>query len=482
VSGHDMDAEQNTGLSIREQVVAAKFAEGMTYREIGEALFISPATVRTHLSVIYQKLGVHSKLALASHLAVQRIEDTVEVPPNGSTHNNSGPPIIAVLPFDYLGSERHWKRLADGLSADIIVDLARYPDLAVISRQTMLAFNDRRDDLRRIGRELNADYLLEGSLQATAKLVRISVQLVDAQTGASLWAGRYEKPTDDLFAIQDSVTETVVNVLAGCSGKLAHLRRDAARRKPPASLGAYDCYLLGVEQLNLYRADANAEAIRLLSRAVELDPALARAWLELGFAYSIQGSNAYGDDPSVSLERFRFCVEKSLFLDPGDIVARQCVGDLRACKGDFIGAIEENNRALAAAPNDCDVLAYVAGSRAFAAGNPQEGYRLINRALSINALAPSWYLSMLGRVTFVTGRYQECIAAFRRAPDMPSTLMFLAMAHAMLDKTDEAVMLTDQLASEFPSMTPERFIAGYPITNPPALAAICQGAKQAGLA
>ncbi|MBB3147326.1 TolB-like protein/class 3 adenylate cyclase [Phyllobacterium trifolii] len=401
---------------------------------------------------------------------------------DGISNVNSGPPIIAVLPFENLGSDKRWVRLANGLSADIIVDLARYPDLAVVARQTMLAFKGQRDDLRSIGRELNADYLLEGSLQATRNQVRISVQLVDARSGADLWAARYEKPIGDLFAIQDSVTENVVNVLASCCGKLAHLRWDAARRKPPASLGAYDYYLLGVEQLNMYSPGSNAEAIRLLSNAVALDPALATAWSALGFAYAVQGGNAYDDDPTVSLERYRFCAEKALTLDPADNITRQCVGDLRACKGDFDGAINENTRALAAAPNDGDLLALVAGSRALAAGNPDEGYLLIHRALNINALAPSWYFSMLGRVTFVTGRYQECIAAARRAPEMPSTLMFLAMSHAMLDEMDEAATLGDKLAREYPGFTTEKFVAGYPVTNPPAIAAIRQGAQRAGLA
>lgn len=477
VSSLEVNANPISGLSTREHVVATKFAKGLTYREIGEALFISPMTVRTHLSVIYQKLGVHSKLELASLLAVQGEQTTAAAMPNGT--DRTGPTIIAVLPFDNLGSDVRWARLADGLSADIIVDLSRYADLAVISRKTMLAFKGNCDTLL-IGRKLNADYLLEG-LQATEKQIRISVQLVDGVSGASLWAERYERPMDDLFAVQDSVSENVINVLASCGGKLAKLRLDVARRKPPTSLGAYDCYLLGVEQHNLYIPAANAEAIRLLSRAVELDPGLARAWMELGFAYSIQGSNAYCDNATEALERFRDCAEKALSLDPGDSIARQCVGDLCACDGDFGRAIEENNRALAIAPNDGDTLALVAGSRALVAGDPHEGYQLIQRALRINALAPAWYYSMLGRVTFVMDRYAECIAAFRRAPEMPSTLMFLAMAYATIGETAEVTKLNQRLAKEFPQFTPEAYITAYPVTNPIALAAIRQGAQRAGL-
>ena len=116
-----------TSLSDRERMVATKFAEGVTYREIGETLFIAPATVRTHLSAIYRKLDVRSKVALATLLADHRQQDLGPARPDGLSTDESGPPIVAVLPFDNLSGEERWTRIADGLSADIMVDLARYP-------------------------------------------------------------------------------------------------------------------------------------------------------------------------------------------------------------------------------------------------------------------------------------------------------------------------------------------------------------------
>ena len=225
-----------TSLSGRERVVAAKFAEGMTYREIGETLFIAPTTVRTHLSAIYRKLDVRSKVALATLLADYREHDTGQAPSGGLSTEGSGPPVVAVLPFDNLSADEPWNRLADGLSADIMVDLARYPDLAVIARQTMLSYKGRRDDVRSIGRELNADYLLEGTLQAAAQQLRICVQLVDARTGVDLWTARYDRSAEDLFAMQDIVTENVVNILASCCGKLAKLATRCCPAKTPGQL------------------------------------------------------------------------------------------------------------------------------------------------------------------------------------------------------------------------------------------------------
>ncbi|WP_189340165.1 hypothetical protein [Mesorhizobium sp. M4B.F.Ca.ET.049.02.1.2] len=115
------------------------------------------------------------------------------------------------------------------MSADIIVDLARYPDLGVIARQTILSYKERRDDVRSIGRELSADYVMEGTVQAEGQRVRIWVQLVDSRTGVDVWTARYDRSVENLFAMLDSVTENVINVLATCHGQLANARRDAVR-------------------------------------------------------------------------------------------------------------------------------------------------------------------------------------------------------------------------------------------------------------
>jgi TolB-like protein/DNA-binding CsgD family transcriptional regulator len=468
-------------LSDREQVVAIKFAEGMTYREIGESLFIAPTTVRTHLSTIYRKLDVHSKVALAALIADCSEREAGQSPFTAPSEENSGSPVVAVIPIENLSGDELWTRLADGLSADIIIDLARYSDLAVIARQTMICYKGRRDDVRSIGRELSADYVLEGTLQAAGKRVRIAVQLVDARTAVALWTTRYDRFAEDLFAMQDSVTENVINVLASSCGKLASLGRGMARRKQPASLRAYDCYLLGVEACHKFSKASNREAIRLQSRAVERDPGLARAWAALGMAYAVEALNAYSGDPSHSCRRWGACLENALALDPADSLARVSLGDLRALQGDLKKCSEENEQALAIAPNDADTLAMSAGSRALVTGDPQQGYELAKRAIRLNPHSP-WYYNMLGRCSFVVGRYRECLASFGQTPqESPATLLFVAMAHAMLDETPQAANIARRLARDFPDFAVETFINGYPVTNPPALTAIREGARRAGV-
>lgn len=393
----------------------------------------------------------------------------------------SGPPIIAILPFENLGAGGRWERLAAGLSADIIADLARYPDLTVISRQTMISYKGSQDDVRSIGRELKADYILEGNLQAVGQQVRISVQLVDASSGADLWAARYNQSADDLFEIQDRVTENVVNVLANSCGKLLGFRRDVVRRKKPASLQAYDYYLLGDEQHDLYTRASNADAIRLLSRAVELDPTLARAWTALGLAYSVGVYNGFANDLAASMLRFEACIEQALTLDPADALARLCLAGFRAKEGNFEAAAEQHNRVLAMAPNDADTLAILAGNLALVAGEPKQGCELARRAIFLNPHVP-WYYGMLGRCCFVAGLYNESVAALHQAPaQAPATFLFLAMAFAMLERISQAEKVAARLHESVPDFSAEAFIQGYPVTNPPALTAIREGAACAGL-
>ena len=231
----------------------------------------------------------------------------------------------------------------------------------------------------------------------------------------------------------------------------------------------------------MYTHASNAEAVRLLTRAIELDPGLARAWTVLGLAHAVAAINAFTNDPSAAKERWRLCLERALALDAGDTHARICLAEVRALEGDLDATAREYDLAMVTAPHDADTLALLAGGKAFVTGDPQEGYELANRAIRLNPHV-SWYYSMLGRSSFVVGLHRECLTAFSQAPaDSPATLLFQAMAHAMLGETPQATKIANRLAKDFPGISAEGFIGSYPVTNPPAIAAIREGARRAGL-
>lgn len=395
----------------------------------------------------------------------------------------SAKPSIAVLPLANLSGDARWERLADGTSEDIITDLARQPDVSVIARNSTFAYKNRVVDVRRIGRELGVRFVLEGSLQASGDRVRVTTQLVDAVTGAHVWAARYDRPQGELFAIQDEITQEVVNALGTWGGRLGRAGRDIARRKPPASLEAYDFYLLGVELKHRFTKESNAEAIRLLARAIALDPGLARAWTALGLSHRIAAIYGLTDDPQAATEAWRGHIEQALALDPTDPQARVSMGEIRAMDGDLAGAAAEYERALAIAPSDADTLALLAGGLALVVGAPERAVELGRRAMRLNPSAPVWYFSMLGRAEYVRGGYREAIAAMHRAPpDTAATLLFLAMAHAQLGEDGEAGQIAARLRTEFPGFTVDGYIRDYPVTAPDALSALRVGAAKAGLA
>jgi TolB-like protein len=462
-------------LSGRERSVAEKFAAGMTYREIGEALFIAPTTVRTHLATIYEKLGVRTKIGLAAYFA-----GASGAQPAPSLSGAS--PVLAVFPIECLNPEERWRRFADGLSSDITIDLAHYAGLPVIAFHTMKSLGSKPADFAADGKALGVTYIVSGQLRADDQRIRLTMELADARSCVSLWRERYDRPVEDIFALQDSLTGSIINVLAGSYGTLATVGRNAVRRKPPASLRAYDLYLLALEKHTTFSRAGNSEAIRLFSRALELDPTFANAWAELAYAYSVEACNGFGDDVLTSIENWRTAVENALRLDPTDSCAHACLGNLRGCFGDLEGAERAHRRALDHGFNHAGILALLAGSKALVVGDPAEAIPLIERAMRLNPLAPPWYFGMQGRILFAAGRHAQAIAALgRSSPESPDVLMFLALSHAAMGEAGEAARAAARLRAEFPGFSVERFIAGYPVTNRDALLAIRHAAELAKL-
>ena len=460
-------------LSKRERQIAAKFASGMTHREIGTALFIAPATVRTHLAAIYRKLGVGSKLALARLFAAG---EQMAPSTDGSL------PVLAILPFENLGGDSRWDRLADGLWIDAVTDLAREPTVRVIARRASLPYRSGSVDLRRLGKALGVAHALEGNVQTVEGQVRVTARLADCRNGVQVWAARYQRSEGDLLTIQDEIAAELTNMLSSWGGKLSRLRREQARAKPHRSLAAYELYLLGLEQKHTFTAVGCESAVVSLERAVELDPGFARAWIALGLTHLNMVLNGFASDWEPALQTWRCCVDKAVVLDPTDPVIRACAGDIRAIDGDLVGALREYEPAVQTAPNHADTLALVAGSLALASGSPERAVELARRALKLNPYAPSWYYLMLARAEYVVGNDRAALDALRDAPSgPPATLLLTALAHARIGEAEPAAEAVARLRGEHRDFSLATFIRGYPVTNPPALAAIRAGAEAAGL-
>jgi TolB-like protein len=207
---------------------------------------------------------------------------------------NSGPslpdmPSVAVLPFDNIGHDPQWERFADGITEDIIADLSHSKDLIAIARNSTEVYKGKPIDIRQVGRDLGVKYVLEGSIQSMGEQIRVTVQLIEADFGRQVWSERYDRPDDDLFAVQNDVTERIAATLGGWQGPVAEAERRLLRRKPPANLSAFDNYLLAMEAKHKVTKEGLIEAEGLFRKALELDPQLARAYVGLAevHTYSI---------------------------------------------------------------------------------------------------------------------------------------------------------------------------------------------------
>jgi TolB-like protein len=191
-------------------------------------------------------------------------------------------PSIAVLPFANMSGDPEQAYFSDGITEDIITELSRFRTLFVIARNSSFTFREKDVDVREVGQRLGVQYVIEGSVRKGTNRVRVTAQLADADTGHHLWAERYDRELEDIFAVQDEITQTIVSILPG---RLEDAGRARAQRKRTANMTAYDLVLLGMEQFRLLTRDSNHEARELFRKAVELDPQYARAHANLAWTH-----------------------------------------------------------------------------------------------------------------------------------------------------------------------------------------------------
>jgi TolB-like protein/DNA-binding winged helix-turn-helix (wHTH) protein len=311
----------------------------------------------------------------------------------------SAPPLVAVLPFEALSDDTSARRLAAGVTDDLITDLTRFREFGVLARNTTRRYADA--DPRRVRDELGAKFVVSGSIDRQEGALRVTAQLVDAATGGNLWSERWERPDQDVFAVQSEIAEAVANRLGGV---VEETGRMAARRKPPESLTAYELYLLGSEQLGEFTRPGFEAAYDLLTRAVELDPGLARAWIDLYFVHK-QLANL-GIDPERNRALGIAAAERAVALDPGDPEAHVVHGSSFGIRDDFVRAEAEYETALRMAPNSAEILiAYIGWASSF--GEAERGADLVERAIRLDPHYKPSADRMFAIAYFMAGRYEE---------------------------------------------------------------------------
>jgi TolB-like protein len=362
---------------------------------------------------------------------------------------------IAVLPFANMSGDPEQQYFSDGITEDIITELARFRNLHVIARNSSFRHRGSDLDLIRVGRELGADYLVEGSVRKLGPRIRISAQLIDAKTGHHLWAEKFDRDPHEIFAVQDQVVRTIVGSL---SGRLSAAGAELAKRKPPASLAAYEC-VLQADALPLADPALRLEARGLYERALELDPNYARAHALLSINYNMEWDSR-PDAPPEFLDRAFEHAKRAVALDENDGLCHDALALAALNHRDYALAEHHHLRAIELNPNQPGFLAS-AGFLFNHLGEPERAIAYFKEARLADPLfEPSWYWSALGAAYFNARQYEEALAAFARARRPAAWQHALAAAcHAFLGRPGMARQHVEEALKLAPGFSASRFFA-----------------------
>lgn len=344
-------------------------------------------------------------------------------------------PSIVVLPFEYKGDDDSRAYIADALSEEIITNLSRYRELFVIAHQSGSIFNAANADRMHPASSLGAGYLARGQVRLAGGRIRVSVKLIETTGGKTIWGERFDRPLDDLFALEDEVAARIaVNLAKRIEDE--SIRR--ASRKPPENMSAYDCVMRALAGVASFEQEQNTRARRLLEQAVALDPDYAAAHALLSHSYCAEGESCWGLPLGEAVARAESHARQAVALDDFDSEAHLGLGWVCLYQKKYALAEQHFNRAIECNPNDSDIFCqkgwFLAGS-----GRIDDAEKCLSTAMRLNPLAPDMCLQALMLAAYLDGRYQDALDIHPRVrdPDCNSEALQAACL-AKLDRPREA--------------------------------------------
>jgi len=393
--------------------------------------------VANKLEITIEDLGEQRLRNIDRPVRIYRVRDGA-AEPGEAAHDR---PAVAVLPFVNMSADPEQEYFSDGLSEDLITALAAWRSIPVIARTSSFTYKGRSPDLKQVGRELGARYILEGSVRRAGERIRVTAQLIDSETGHHIWAERYDRPLEDVFALQDELTRRIVATIEP-ELEAVELRRSAADR--PASLSAWDCHLRGWAALYRYSCAGNAEARGYFTRATELDPDYSDAWTGLAFSYLRDLLfEACTDDRDGTLAAGFAAAERAVALDDASSMAHLALGTAFTYADRNEPGIAETEIAVRLNPSNAHALMAL-GNRLDLIGRAEEGLQQLEYALRLNPRDPRrpYYLRYLSRARLGTGKYVEALEAIdealRARPNWADLHYRRAIVLGHLDRVEEA--------------------------------------------
>jgi TolB-like protein len=385
-------------------------------------------------------------------------------------------PSIAVLPFVSLSSEAEPGFLAEGITEDIITNLARLPALFVVDRHSTFTYKDKAVKVQQVAEELGVRYVVEGSVRRAGNRVRITAQLIDALSGAHMWAQRYNREIKDVFALQEEIAKTIAVKLVG---ELSWA--EGNRRSTPQHLEAFHLTLRAIKEFLRLNRTGIESSRKLAQRAVELDPTYAKAWAALSIAHLYDARFRWSTTPGESLALAIEFAEKAVGLDDTEYYAHRALALTYEQRGEFDRAIAANDRAIILNPNSADLLAFSSLSLFFS-GRFDEAIGRVREAMRLNPYSPWYYSHLLGLGLYHTRQYEAAAVAYEKAiqanPESYPTTYQLAATYGQLGRKAEAAALAQEVLRIKPQYRISTFKRPF---RPHDLEHLKDGLRKAGL-
>jgi adenylate cyclase len=399
--------------------------------------------------------------------------------------SSSGVPAIAVLPFDNLSGDPRLGYFSDGVSEDIITMLSRFPDLAVVARNSSFTYKGKAVDIRQVGRELDVNFVLEGSVRKEADKVRIVAQLIDAQTGRHVWAERYDNAGSDPWALQDQVIGKIITSLTGELGQVRRAEYKQAWGEDSANLGEYDYYLRGHEALMAAENKNDYKrAQHIFADGLRKFPSSSLLRIKLGFAHYFAAWFWQSDDLAADFKRASELAREGL---AGENLSPQTkrlghwlMAFVKSQEKDFDRAWLEAESAVALAPHDAFMLGLLANV-ATMAGKPDKAIEWLTLEMRQTPDFENYW--RFGWAYYVAGRYEEAIEAFSKVqrPWDADTYLNRAATFVRLDRMEDAKGAVSQALKMDPQFTQAKFREGYFYSDPGILERQIADLAEAGL-
>jgi adenylate cyclase len=431
------------------------------------------------LDLAFEDIGEQQLKNIARPVRVFRVAAKQAVQPSEQLAMLPLPdkPSVAVLPFTNMSGDPEQEFFADGIAEDVITALSRYPSLFVIARNSSFTYKGRAVDVKQVGRELGVRYVLEGGLRKSGNRIRVTAQLVEAETGKHIWAERYDRDLADIFAVQDEITEAVTIAIAPA---IDQAERQRAMRKPRESLDTWAAYQRGLWHLEKNTADDLTLAERFFRQVIDLDPNFPGGHTGLAYAQQ-QVASRRGLSEAESVVSAR----RAARLDANDAEARVCLGFMLLWQGNLEGAFAESEAALALSPNLASAHGLMGSvlnwssqhekARIFLEKSIRLDPRNPNLATRFNAVTVSYYLS---------GEYDAAIEAAHRTirlyPDRQPDYRWLAAALGQLGRVEEAKKALEKAIAIGPASFDRYVRTRVPWHRPEHHAHMLEGLRKAG--